>query len=68
MKVGNAGFHTFGVVTPGSARAQINLEYLARARVQKRRHLLPDTLVGTAKHTTMINGIGVVGGRRRHRS
>ena len=40
---------------------QVNLEYLARGVFQKNGMYYPDTLVGTDSHTTMINGIGVVG-------
>ncbi len=63
MKWGMQAFDTFGVVPPGFGIVhQINLEYLARG-VHKGRDgvYYPDTLVGTDSHTTMINGIGVVG-------
>ncbi|GAA4405236.1 aconitate hydratase AcnA [Quisquiliibacterium transsilvanicum] len=63
MKWGMQAFDTFGVVPPGFGIVhQVNLEYLARG-VHKGRDgvLYPDTLVGTDSHTTMINGIGVVG-------
>jgi len=63
MKWGMQAFDTFGVVPPGFGIVhQVNLEYLARG-VHKRRDKVhyPDTLVGTDSHTTMINGIGVVG-------
>ncbi|GAB2862301.1 aconitate hydratase AcnA [Pseudoduganella ginsengisoli] len=63
MKWGMQAFDTFGVVPPGFGIVhQVNLEYLARG-VHKTNESVyyPDTLVGTDSHTTMINGIGVVG-------
>jgi len=63
MKWGMQAFDTFGVVPPGFGIVhQVNLEYLARGvhRTAGGVHY-PDTLVGTDSHTTMINGIGVVG-------
>ncbi len=63
MKWGMQAFETFGVVPPGFGIVhQVNLEYLARG-VHKTHDgvYYPDTLVGTDSHTTMINGIGVVG-------
>ena len=63
MKWGMQAFDTFRVVPPGFGIVhQVNLEYLARG-VHKSRDgvYYPDTLVGTDSHTTMINGIGVVG-------
>ena len=71
MKWGMQAFDTFGVVPPGFGIVhQVNLEYLARG-VHKRAGTTdepkgatvyyPDSLVGTDSHTTMINGIGVVG-------
>jgi len=62
MKWGMQAFDTFGVVPPGFGIVhQVNLEYLARGVHQKDGVYYPDTLVGTDSHTTMINGIGVVG-------
>ncbi|QXW17383.1 aconitate hydratase [Comamonas aquatica] len=63
MKWGMQAFDTFGVVPPGFGIVhQVNLEYLARGVHKTRdRVYYPDTLVGTDSHTTMINGIGVVG-------
>jgi len=64
MKWGMQAFDTFGVVPPGFGIVhQVNLEYLARGvhRDPKTDVYYPDTLVGTDSHTTMINGIGVVG-------
>jgi len=63
MKWGMQAFDTFGVVPPGFGIVhQVNLEYLARG-VHRRDDgtYYPDTLVGTDSHTTMINGVGVVG-------
>ncbi len=63
MKWGMQAFDTFGVVPPGFGIVhQVNLEYLARGVHQdKQGTYYPDSLVGTDSHTTMINGIGVVG-------
>ncbi|KHK51667.1 aconitate hydratase [Ralstonia sp. A12] len=62
MKWGMQAFDTFGVVQPGFGIVhQVNLEYLARGVHKKSGVYYPDTLVGTDSHTTMINGIGVVG-------
>ena len=62
MKWGMQAFDTFKVVPPGIGIVhQVNLEYLARGVQQKDGVYYPDTLVGTDSHTTMINGIGVVG-------
>ncbi|MED5594703.1 aconitate hydratase AcnA [Janthinobacterium sp. P210006] len=66
MKWGMQAFDTFGVVPPGFGIVhQVNLEYLARgvhhAGKKAGDVYYPDTLVGTDSHTTMINGIGVVG-------
>jgi len=68
MKWGMQAFDTFGVVPPGFGIVhQVNLEYLARGvhirktKTAKKDIYYPDTLVGTDSHTTMINGIGVVG-------
>ena len=68
MKWGMQAFDTFGVVPPGFGIVhQVNLEYLARGvhralpEGSEAPLHYPDTLVGTDSHTTMINGIGVVG-------
>ncbi len=62
MKWGMQAFDTFKVVPPGIGIVhQVNLEYLARGVHSKGGVYYPDTLVGTDSHTTMINGIGVVG-------
>jgi len=63
MKWGMQAFDTFGVVPPGVGIVhQVNLEYLARGVHEDAAGVsYPDSLVGTDSHTTMINGIGVVG-------
>ena len=62
MKWGMGAFDTFGVVPPGFGIVhQVNLEYLARGVHKADGVYYPDSLVGTDSHTTMINGIGVVG-------
>ncbi|GAB3405452.1 aconitate hydratase AcnA [Massilia agilis] len=62
MKWGMQAFDTFGVVPPGFGIVhQVNLEYLARGVMKNGSLYYPDTLVGTDSHTTMINGVGVVG-------
>src|SRR6201994_3408584 len=62
LKWGQQAFKTFGVVPPGIGIVhQVNLEYLAKGILEKDGVYYPDTLVGTDSHTTMINGLGVVG-------
>ena len=66
LKWGMQAFETFGVVPPGFGIVhQVNLEYLARGVFKTGNGTeavyYPDTLVGTDSHTTMINGLGVVG-------
>ena len=66
LKWGQQAFKTFGVVPPGIGIVhQVNLEYLAKgvlfAESEGGTVYYPDTLVGTDSHTTMINGLGVVG-------
>ncbi len=69
LKWGQQAFETFGVVPPGIGIVhQVNLEYLAKGVLFSQPSTLnsqpiyyPDTLVGTDSHTTMINGLGVVG-------
>ena len=67
LKWGQQAFETFGVVPPGIGIVhQVNLEYLARGVFTEKQpdgSLLayPDSLVGTDSHTTMINGLGIVG-------
>ncbi|MBE2214945.1 MAG: aconitate hydratase AcnA [Opitutaceae bacterium] len=62
LKWGMQAFDTFKVVPPGIGIVhQVNLEYLAKGVLATGDVYYPDTLVGTDSHTTMINGIGVVG-------
>jgi aconitate hydratase len=62
LKWGQQAFQTFGVVPPGIGIVhQVNLEYLAKGVLSSGDVFYPDTLVGTDSHTTMINGLGVVG-------
>lgn len=62
MKWGMQAFDTFKVVPPGIGIVhQVNLEYLFRGVQIRDGIAFPDTLVGTDSHTTMINGVGVVG-------
>jgi aconitate hydratase len=70
LKWGQQAFKTFQLIPPGIGIVhQVNLEYLAKGvlsqnsevRGQKSEIFYPDTLVGTDSHTTMINGLGVVG-------
>jgi aconitate hydratase len=62
LKWGTQAFDGFQVVPPGIGIVhQVNLEYLARGVLSKDGVFYPDTLVGTDSHTTMINGLGIVG-------
>jgi aconitate hydratase len=62
LKWGMQAFDTFKVVPPGIGIVhQVNLEYLAKGVLEKDGVYYPDTLVGTDSHTTMINGLGIVG-------
>jgi len=66
LKWGQSSFDNFKVVPPGRGIVhQVNLEYLARVAFTKQEGddtlVYPDTLVGTDSHTTMINGLGVLG-------
>jgi len=62
LKWGMQAFDTFKVVPPGIGIVhQVNLEYLAKGVLSADNVYYPDTLVGTDSHTTMINGLGVVG-------
>ena len=66
LRWGQSAFDNFSVVPPGTGIChQVNLEYLARTVWTKdedgRTYAFPDTLVGTDSHTTMINGLGVLG-------
>src|SRR5579862_2395185 len=62
LKWGQQAFKTFKVVPPGIGIVhQVNLEYLAKGVLDQDGLYYPDTLVGTDSHTTMINGLGIVG-------
>jgi len=62
LKWGTQAFDGFRVVPPGIGIVhQVNLEYLAKGVFEKDGVYFPDTLVGTDSHTTMINGLGIVG-------
>ena len=66
LKWGQSAFDNFSAVPPGMGIChQVNLEYLARVvfttEVKGKLRAYPDTLVGTDSHTTMINGLGVLG-------
>ncbi|MFX4309018.1 aconitate hydratase AcnA [Acinetobacter soli] len=66
LRWGQSAFNNFSVVPPGTGIChQVNLEYLAQAvwtnAEQGHTYAFPDTLVGTDSHTTMINGLGVLG-------
>jgi aconitate hydratase len=62
LKWGMQAFQNFNVVPPGIGIChQVNLEYLARGVLERDGIFYPDTLVGTDSHTTMINGLGIVG-------
>jgi aconitate hydratase len=62
LRWGQNAFDNFFVVPPNTGIChQVNLEYLARAVDTKDGQAFPDTLVGTDSHTTMINGLGVLG-------
>src|SRR5579862_3169256 len=66
LRWGQSAFRNFKVVPPNTGIVhQVNLEYLGRVVFERtedgRRQAYPDTLVGTDSHTTMINGLGVLG-------
>lgn len=62
LKWGMQAFDTFKVIPPGIGIVhQVNLEYLAQGVIESGGVYYPDTLVGTDSHTTMINGLGIVG-------
>ncbi|AXC11717.1 Aconitate hydratase [Acidisarcina polymorpha] len=66
LKWGQSAFRNFSAVPPGMGIChQVNLEYLARVvfttEIGGKQRAYPDTLVGTDSHTTMINGLGVLG-------
>lgn len=62
LKWGSKSFDNLQIVPPGSGIVhQVNLEYLARVVFNKDGILYPDSVVGTDSHTTMVDGLGVVG-------
>jgi len=62
LRWGQSAFRDFKVVPPGTGIVhQVNLEYLARVIESRDGSAFPDTLVGTDSHTTMVNGLGVLG-------
>jgi aconitate hydratase len=62
LRWGQQSFANFAVVPPGTGIChQVNLEYLARVVDDRDGVAFPDTLVGTDSHTTMVNGLGVLG-------
>ncbi|MEP6789177.1 MAG: aconitate hydratase AcnA, partial [Acidobacteriota bacterium] len=62
LKWGTQAFNGFSVVPPGIGIVhQVNLEYLAKGVFERGGVYFPDSLVGTDSHTTMINGLGIVG-------
>ncbi len=62
LRWGQSAFDQFKVVPPGTGIVhQVNIEYLARVIFERDGTAYPDTLVGTDSHTTMVNGLGVLG-------
>src|SRR5690349_21751969 len=62
LRWGQTAFHNFSVVPPNTGIChQVNLEYLANVVHARDGRAFPDTLVGTDSHTTMVNGLGVLG-------
>ncbi|KAA2254103.1 aconitate hydratase AcnA [Solihabitans fulvus] len=62
LRWGQTAFDEFKVVPPGTGIVhQVNIEHLARVVMIRNGQAYPDTLVGTDSHTTMVNGIGVLG-------
>ncbi|KAF8281980.1 cytosolic aconitase [Trypanosoma cruzi] len=62
LRWGSKAFDNLLIVPPGSGIVhQVNLEYLARVVFNNKGLLYPDSVVGTDSHTTMVNGVGVVG-------
>ena len=66
LKWGQQAFDNFRIVPPGTGIChQVNLEYLSKVvwseEFKKEKYLFPDTLVGTDSHTTMVNGLSVLG-------
>ncbi|SNY50535.1 aconitate hydratase AcnA [Paractinoplanes atraurantiacus] len=62
LRWGQTAFNEFKVVPPGTGIVhQVNIEYLARTIMERNGQAYPDTVVGTDSHTTMVNGLGVLG-------
>ena len=62
LRWGQSAFREFKVVPPGTGIVhQVNIEHLARSVMVRNGQAYPDTLVGTDSHTTMVNGLGVLG-------
>src|SRR3989442_13742297 len=62
LRWGQSAFHEFKVVPPGTGIVhQVNIEHLARVVMDRGGVAYPDTVVGTDSHTTMVNGLGVLG-------
>src|SRR5438270_601934 len=62
LKWGTQAFNGFSVIPPGIGIVhQVNLEYVAKGVFEREGVYFPDSLVGTDSHTTMINGLGIVG-------
>jgi aconitate hydratase len=62
LRWGQSAFDEFKVVPPGTGIVhQVNIEHLARVVMTRGGQAYPDTLVGTDSHTTMVNGLGVLG-------
>ncbi|HVW40175.1 MAG TPA: aconitate hydratase [Amycolatopsis sp.] len=62
LRWGQGAFDEFKVVPPGTGIVhQVNIEYLARTIMSRNGQAYPDTVVGTDSHTTMVNGLGVLG-------
>ncbi|HEY3606401.1 MAG TPA: aconitate hydratase AcnA [Pseudonocardiaceae bacterium] len=62
LRWGQTAFDEFKVVPPGTGIVhQVNIEHLARVVMTRNGQAYPDTLVGTDSHTTMVNGLGVLG-------
>ena len=62
LKWGQKAFKNFRIVPPSNGIIhQINIEFISQVVFEKNRNLYPDTVVGTDSHTTMVNGLGVLG-------
>jgi len=62
LKWGQSAFKNLRIVPPNNGIIhQINIEYISRVIFEKQKSIYPDTVVGTDSHTTMVNGLGVLG-------